>query len=66
MNDLPTITEAQIVATQLRLEAACLIRLAEQLEATAPAPKRQRRKKEKPVSMVEMVRAWGDATRRKR
>ena len=38
-NTLPTVTEAQIVAAQLRHEADRLVRLDEQWEATAPAPK---------------------------
>lgn len=54
--DLATVTEAQIVAAQLRLKAADLIRLAEQLEATAPSPKRQRRSKQPTISLVEMVK----------
>ena len=53
---LATVTEAQIVAAQLRLEAARLIRLAEQLEATAPAPKRQCRSKKQDRSLIEMVK----------
>ena len=52
--DLATVTEAQIVAAQLRLKAADLIRLAEQLEETVPAPKR--RAKSKPVSMMDLVK----------
>ena len=54
--DLATVTKAQIVAAQLRLKAADLIRLAEQLEATAPSPKRQRRSKQPTISLVEMVK----------
>ena len=53
---LATVTETQIVAAQLRLKAADLIRLAEQLEATAPSPKRQRRSKQPTISLVEMVK----------
>lgn len=53
---LATVTEAQIVAAQLRLEAARLIRLAEQLEATAPVPKRQCRSKKQDRSLIEMVK----------
>ena len=57
--DLPTVTEAQIVAAQLRLKAADLIRLAEQLEATAPAPKRQCRSKKQARSLVDLVnKTW--------
>ena len=55
-NTLPTVTEAQIVAAQLRHEADRLVRLAEQLEATAPAPKQQRRAKQQHRSLVEMVK----------
>lgn len=40
--DLPQVSEAQIVAAQLRQEAGRLIRLAEQLEATAPTITRKR------------------------
>ena len=66
-NDLPRVTEAQIVAAQLRQEAARLVRLAEQLEATAPMPKRQRRSRKQTVSLVEMVaRAGGEPARRRR
>ena len=43
--DLPQVSEAQIVAAQLRQEAGRLIRLAEQLEATAPAAPRRRASK---------------------
>ena len=53
---LATVTETQIVAAQLRLKAADLNRLAEQLEATAPSPKRQRRSKQPTISLVEMVK----------
>lgn len=66
-NDLPQVTEAQIVAAQLRQEAARLVRLAEQLEATAPMPKRQRRSRKQTVSLVEMVaRAGGEPAKRRR
>ena len=54
MSTLPTVTEAQVVAAQLRHEATRLIRLDEQLEATVPEPKR--RAKSKPVSMMGMVK----------
>lgn len=56
MNTLPTVNEAQVVAAQLRHEATRLIRLAEQLEATAPVPKRQSRSKQPAISLVEMVK----------
>ena len=59
--DLATVTEAQIVAAQLRLKAADLIRLAEQLEATAP--KQPRRKKQPAISLVEMVKQAGKPAR---
>lgn len=43
---LPTVTVAQVVAAQLRLQATALIRQAEQLEATVPRqPKRKRPEK---------------------
>ena len=55
-NTLPTVTEAQIVAAQLRHEADLLVRLDEQLDAAAPAPERHRRAKQQHRSLVEMVR----------
>lgn len=61
MNDLPQVTEAQIVAAQLRTQAARLVLLAEQLEATAP--KQPRRKKQPAISLVEMVKQAGKPAR---
>ena len=55
-NTLPTVTEAQIVAAQLRHEADRLVLLDEQLDAAAPAPERHRRAKQQHRSLVEMVR----------
>jgi hypothetical protein len=58
--ELPQVTEAQIVAAQLRMKAADLLRLAEQLEATAPAvPRRRRSTKKEARSLLELVRQAG-------
>ena len=63
MIDLPQVTEAQIVAAQLRTQAARLVLLAEQLEATAP--KQPRRKKQPAISLVEMVKQAGEGEQMK-
>ena len=51
----------KIVAAQLRTQAARLVLLAEQLEATAP--KQPRRKKQPAISLVEMVKQAGKPAR---
>lgn len=62
--DLPQVSEAQIVAAQLRQEAGRLIRLAEQLEATDPAvPRRKVSKKTR--SLWDMVEQAGTPARRR-
>lgn len=62
--DLPQVGEAQIVAAQLRQEAGRLIRLAEQLEATAPAvPRRKVSKKTR--SLWDLVEQAGTPARRR-
>ena len=50
---IPQVTEAQIVAANLRRQAAELVRWAEQLEATAP--KQPRRKAGKRMTIAEML-----------
>ena len=62
--DLPQVSEAQIVAAQVRQEAWRLIRLAEQLEATARASPRRRASK-RTRSLWDLVEQAGSPARRR-